>query len=134
MQPTRFFAALVAVGFLMPVSSGQQGGWADYQQRTLQSVIDAHSGGVPRLDYLLSAHSFPSQVKLVYLGKTRQVAGRRMELLRKWEKMSIRTVNVTELFQTEVLFREGKIEHWLPVQKPLIVALGKEVKPGESIN
>ena len=134
MQPNRFAAALVAVGLLLPVCNGQEGGWADYQRRTLQSVIDAHSGGVQRLDYLLSADSFPSQVELVYLGKTRRVSGKRMELLRKWEKMAKRPVSVVELFETEVLFRERAVEHWLPVQKPLIPALQKEVKLGETIN
>jgi hypothetical protein len=57
-----------------------------------------------------------------------------MELLRKWEKMMKRPVSVVELFQTEVLFREGNKEYWLPVQKPLIDALKKEVKFGQAIN
>ena len=87
-----------------------------------------------QLDFLLSADSFPSQVKLIYVGKPRAVTGRRMELLRKWDKMMRRPVSLVDLFQTEVLFREGNKEHWLPVQKPLIDALRKEVKPGQAIN
>lgn len=133
-QPQKIFIILLAIGFLVPVSRGQQNRWADYEPRTLQSVIDSHRGGVHRLDYLLSAHSFPSQVKLVYLGKTRQVMGKRKELLRQWVKMVQQPGSVVELFQTEVLFREGTMEHWLLVQKPLIAALRKEVKAGESIN
>jgi len=57
-----------------------------------------------------------------------------MKRLRKWEKMMKRPVSVVELFQTEVLFREGNKEYWLPVQKPLIDALKKEVKLGQAIN
>jgi len=57
-------------------------------------------------------------------------------LLVGWTKMLKDTVpaNTVELFQTEVLFREGEEEHWLAVQKSLVDALPKEVKTGQEIN
>ena len=93
-----------------------------------------HRDSAVKTDFLVSAHSFPSRVKLVYLGNSRPVSGKRLKLLRFWDKMIKRPESVMEFFQTEMLFREGKMEHWLLVQKPLPAALRKEVKPGQAIN
>jgi hypothetical protein len=130
----KLFTVVFLAVFLLSDSRAQQNPWADYQRRTLQSVIDMHVDSTPQLDFLLSAHSFPSQVRLAYVGNTRPVTGKRLELLRKWVKMTRHPESVVELFQREVLFREGNKAHWLPVQKPLIEALKKEVKPGGAIN
>jgi hypothetical protein len=45
-----------------------------------------------------------------------------------------RQATTLEMFPTEVLFREGADEHWIAVQKPLLAALRKEVKNGQSLD
>jgi hypothetical protein len=131
------FVLVTAAG----ISGQNKSSWDRYEPGTLKSIIEMHHDLVKesksdKTRFLLTGNSFPSQVKLVYLGKTRPLSGRRKELLVGWTKMLKDTVpaNTVELFQTEVLFREGEEEHWLAVQKTLVDALPKEVKTGQEIN
>jgi len=113
--------------------------WAKYQHRTIQSIIDVHYGSALDTDptlagahknVLLSSDSFPSRTTLVFLGKSRPLQGERAELMSQWGKMMGRTEDLAALFSTEMLFREGSNEFWLPVQRPLLDPLLKEVGIG----
>jgi hypothetical protein len=124
-----------------PAPTFQQSSWEDYERRTLQSIIDMHREGLRELGKhkdpsLISAKSFPSQIKLGYTGKSRPLAGKRRELVDTWQKTLKGSVppNLVELFGTEMLFKEGQKEHWILVQKPLVSFLAKEVKPGQIID
>jgi hypothetical protein len=117
----------------------EQSPWAKYQPRTLQSIIDLHQGSAAELDstlagahenVVLSSDSFPSRTTLVFLGKSRPLQGKRAELMDHWKKMMGRTEDLAELFGTEMLFGEGSSEYWIPVQKPLLDPLLKEVGIG----
>jgi hypothetical protein len=138
---------LIFLAGLVTISSAQtaeKSSWDAYEPRTLQSIIDAHKDSVADLDnsspgpnkMLLSGDSFPSKVCLVYLGKSRSIAGKRKELLESWKKMLKEQVpeNLVEMFSTEMLFREGDREFWIAVQKPLLEPLSKEVKVGGPMN
>jgi len=122
------------------VAGGQsESHWEDYKPRTLQSIMEMH--GDPPAESLdssksvvfVSSDSFPSKVKLVYLAKSRPLPADKSELLTYWTKSVNRQATTPEMFQTEVLFREGADEHWIAVQKPLLAALPKEVKSGQSL-
>jgi hypothetical protein len=111
-----------------------------YKPRTLQSIIDAHQEAVKELEsdpsgyrnrILLSSDSFQSTVTLVFLGKSRPLQGKRAELLEYWKKMLKRSDDLVSIFGTEMLFREGKKEYWIAVQRPLLDPLPKEVAVGK---
>jgi hypothetical protein len=123
------FLVLLPIGCLP--QQEDQSKWDKYQPRTLQSIIDVHQKYLEELDIFLSAESFPSRVKLVYLGKSRPLEGKHYELLKDWNKMIGIKDDLVSVFGTEMLFREGKKEYWIAVQKPLLDPLPKEVVVGK---
>jgi hypothetical protein len=111
--------------------------WARYEPRTLQSIIDTHQDFTKKLDsdkkaMLLTGDNFPSQVKLTYLGDTRPLPAEQKELLDGWRKAFKKDV-LEDVFTTQVRFSEGSREYWILVQKPLLVALPKEVPKGQPL-
>ena len=137
----RWLGVLVCVVSLALAVRGQdqkRPQWQNYKTRTLQSLIEMFSNEPERLPstktYIVLLGDFPSQVKLVYLAKSRPLPANKRELLTHWTKSRNRQLTTVELFATEVLFKEGADEHWIAVQKPLLKALPKEVKPGQSFN
>ncbi|MGE5109321.1 MAG: hypothetical protein ACM3JB_00595 [Acidobacteriaceae bacterium] len=134
MKPVWCLLIGVCIVASLSAQTQQQDRWAKYQPRTLQSIIDEHESMIGKEDkLLLSAESFPSRVTLTYLGKSRPLTGKRKELLEAWKRMGKGVVrdDVVELFATEMLFREGNVERWIAIQKPLVAPLPKEVQVGE---
>src|SRR5262252_8515529 len=138
-------ATLLVCSFaLMVAVYGQdrkQSQWDAYQPRTLASVIeececDDESGDPSIRTYINLPGDFPSLVKVVYLGKSRPLPANKRELLTHWAKSRHPEdpQRIVELFRTEFLFREGKAEHWVAIQSPLLKPLPKEVKPGQSLH
>jgi hypothetical protein len=82
----------------------------------------------------VSGDSFPSQIRLVYLEKSRPLPANKKILLDAWRKMLGDNAPTSGVFATEVLFREGTQTHWIAVQKPLLDSLHKEVKNGQTVN
>ena len=114
--------------------------WDEYQPRTLQSIIDMHRQSIEDLDrnstkkaMLLTGDNFPSLASLIYLGKSRPLPANRKTLLDAWRRSMKENAPPPDVFLTEVLFREGKHEHWIVVQKPLLDALSKEAKDGQTL-
>jgi hypothetical protein len=140
--PARVLAILLWV-CTTEVQPQAKNSWEDYKPRTIQTIIDQHQNAHEISDpdpskpyFLLSGDSFPSQVTLVYLGQSREIRGRRKEVLKYWGRMlgDRAPANIEDLFGTEMLFQEGENPHWLAVQRPLVEHLRKEVKRGQSFN
>jgi hypothetical protein len=118
----------------------KQSQWDDYKPRTLQSLIEMFSDEPGRLPAtktdIVFPGDFPSQVKLVYLGKSRPLSTKKKELLTQWAKSRHPEgpQRIVELFPTEFLFQEGTVEHWVAVQRPLLTSIPKEVKRGQIFN
>jgi len=115
--------------------------WDSYVPRTLESIIENNQPLAAELEadspssknlVLLTANSFQSKVKLVFLGQSRQLTAEHSKLLGYWGKMLKINDDLGTVFATEMLFREGTKDYWIPVQKPLLNFLPQEVKPGES--
>lgn len=120
---------LLALLVLLPGMLQAQVGWGAYKPRSLQSIIEMNQGLAHDLEsdtggwagrFLLTGDNFPSTVTLVYLGKSRPIAGKRLDLLKAWAKSMGRTDEDVAKFGTEMLFREGHREYWIAVQKPLV--------------
>jgi hypothetical protein len=119
---------------------GREDHWEDYQPRTLQSIVDMHRQWIEDLDrnskkkgMLLTGDNFPSCARLVYLEKSRSMPPNRQILLDAWRRSTKEDAPPPDLFLTEVLFREGTHERWIAVQKPLLAALLKEAKNGQTV-
>ncbi len=136
----RIILLIGALAFVLArdASSQNEDRWKHYEPGTLQSIIKMHQKAMDEdnSSVLLTADSFPSQTKLMYLVKSRPLPAKKKELLEAWKKMWGDQVpaDTLEVFQTEVLFKEGSEEHWIAMQKPLLQPLTKETKQGQVIN
>jgi hypothetical protein len=86
----------------------------------------------PNKEIVLTANSFPSKVCLIFLGKSRPLQGKRQMLVQYWQKMLKISDDLTNVFGTEMLFREGDKEFWIAIQKPLVDPLPREAEIGKS--
>jgi hypothetical protein len=138
-----YATAIVLGGVLFSTSIRAQNNenhWNEYQPRTLESIIQIHDQDIHDLDsdskkkaMLLTGDSFPSRTVLVYTGKFRPLPADKQKLLSAWRLMLKSAAPPDDEFKTEVLFREGKKNHWIAVQNVLLKALPDEVKPGKSV-
>ena len=110
-------------------------GFERYKPRTLGEIIKAHSDPqlLERTDMMLTGDTFPSRVKVIYMGTSRKITPARKQHL----DMLVTSFNVEpeviSRYETEMLFIEGTEEHWLPIQKQLIPFFEKELKKGDVV-
>jgi len=114
-----------------------QDDWARYQSRTLSQIIKQHSKAVvdekARIHLFFTADVFPSKVNVTYTGEVRTISSIRKEFIAAWAKTRTVHEEVVALFDEELLFKEGKTEYWLPVQRQVIPYFKEELKPGDSV-
>jgi hypothetical protein len=137
MRLTIFGASIFALGLFQIACFGQEN-WDTYKSRTLMEIIENHKSdlgnGGEQVSILLTGDSFPSRVSLRYTGKSRKVTRQRTEVISGWAKSQKVNAEIVALFERELLFIEGPVEYWIPVQKQLIPYFQREVKEGEVIN
>ena len=125
--------------FLMTNYASAQDSWENYKPRTLKQIIQQHEPelakerGQAKVVSIISADSFPSRVKVIYTGESRIVSAKRKELIVDWVKSFLYKPEIADLFESELLFKEGSVEHWLPVQKPVIPYFAQELKKGDEV-
>jgi len=126
--------------FLMTNYALAQDSWEKYRPRTLDQIIQQHAPErlkAPGLEKaavsIISSDSFPSRVKVIYTGESRIVSAKRKELIVDWVKSFRHKPEIADLFESELLFKEGSVEYWLPVQKQVIPYFAQEVKKGGEV-
>ena len=88
-----------------------------------------------RVVMVLSANTFPSLVKVTYTGQSRALSAKKREVIATWLKTyGPKNPEYSHLFETELLFTEGKEEYWLPVQAQVIPYFEQELQKGENVN
>jgi hypothetical protein len=122
-----FFLILLSSTLINDITSAQST-WDRYVKRTLQEIIELHSGEIGGADIITSAHDFASRVTVVYMGKHQLLNVKRAKFL---DMFYIGKPKIRALYESEVLVREGKQQFWLPIQKELLPYLLDEVKEGE---
>ena len=109
-----------------------------YEPRTLAEMIKIYDKpemleGEMKDVNLMFGWTFPSRVKVVYAGTSRKTSEERMQYIAAWVRSRAMAPEIGELFGTELLFKEGAAEHWLPVQKQLIPHFERELKKGDAV-
>jgi hypothetical protein len=127
-----------ALIFITIVSCGLaygQNSWDSYKPRTLAEIIKLNSDPetLKKVDVIIPGDLFPSQVKVTYTGASRKISAARKDFINIWEKSHALTPELKGLFDDELLFIEGSVEHWLPVQKQVIPYFEKELQKGEQV-
>src|SRR5262245_48894292 len=122
---------------LTTVSANAQDDWGKYEPRTLNQIIEEHSKAAvdekAQIHLLFSAELFPSRVKVTYTGEVRKISATRKQFIADWAKTRQLSKDLVALFDEELLFKEGKVEYWLPVQQQVIPYFQKELKVGDSV-
>ncbi len=122
-----------------------QDNWDKYKPRTLKEITtDLAEASFKNPDVLitdskggsivLSADTFPSQVKVVYTGSSQKVSDKKKEIIAAWLKTYGKPQEYLNLFETEYLFTESSIEYWLPVQKQVASFFEKELQKRDKVN
>jgi hypothetical protein len=134
MNKRRVFALLAA---LVTASALQATDWSRYQARTLRDMMKAAAAQKPREEAGVMAgfdDELPSKVRVTYMGKSRPVSAARRRTFNQIREMLEMRVDLPELFQNELLFREVDKEYWLAVQEPTRKHYGMELKPGSAVD
>ncbi|MCA1566264.1 MAG: hypothetical protein LC803_11625 [Acidobacteria bacterium] len=106
----------------------------DYHPRTLKEVAAGSRHDVEK-SVILHGDVLPSRVRVTYKGSTRPLPTIRKDVLQQWaQRFAGSPEHYTAPYQTEVLFTEDGVEHWLAVKKNLISQFGKELKRGEAVD
>lgn len=109
--------------------------WARYKSRTLTEIVEQHSRGeiLRGSDAFFTGDEFPSKVRVTYTASSRRISSARQDHIAAWIKTTGRSRETGKLFDSELLFREGSVEYWLPVQSQVITHFSKELKKGDKV-
>ncbi len=125
--------------FLMTNHALAQDSWERYKPRTLNQIIQQHAPelvkvrGLEKVVSIISSDSFPSRVKAIYTGESRSVSAKKKELIFNWVKSFGYRLEIADLFESELSFKEGSVEYWLPVQKQVSPYFAQELKKGDEV-
>jgi hypothetical protein len=108
--------------------------WCRYHNGSLQAILDALANFRPRpgFDLLTSGDQFATRATLVYTGESRQLAPQIRAFFALFFRVLYRTSDSLR-YQHEERFIENGIDHWVPVQEPLIAEMGQELASGDSV-
>ena len=70
---------------------------------------------------------------MIYTGEKRPIPGKRKQFIADWAKTRQVGQETVDLFEEELLFKEGATEHWLPVQKQVIPFFARELNKGAAV-
>jgi hypothetical protein len=111
--------------------------WSRYKVRTLKEIV--HLAGVLHADHEEDGvmtgfeDELPSRARVNYMGKSRPVsASRRRAFSLVQESLAMR-VDLPDLFQNELLFREVDREYWVAVQEPTRQHYAIELRQGDPV-
>lgn len=77
----------------------------------------------------------PSRVRVTYTGSSRPLPEIKKEVLRQWARLYAGAPeHYTRPYETEMLFIENGIEHWLAVRKQSLPHFGQELKQGGGVD
>src|SRR5215475_3671783 len=125
--------------FLMTNYALAQDSWEKYRPRALNQIIQQHAPeqlkalGLEKAVSIISSDPLPSRVKVIYTGESRIVSAKRKELIVDWVKSFRHKPEIADLFESELLFKEGSVEYWLPVQKQVVPYFAQELKKGDEV-
>ena len=114
--------------------------WNDFKPRTLAEIvkIDAREiqDSVRQNRLIFHGDMLLSVIRVKYTGKRRPMSGTKREVLRMWgQTFSIpNAAEYTSFYEEDLLFTEGGVEYWLPVQKKVLPHFAEELKEGEEVD
>jgi len=122
---------------------GQGFPYDDFKARTLKAlaamdkdVEQMHASqkdGKPTV--VMHADMLMTRARVVYMGSTRPISEGKKENMKTWAGMFTASKETyIKAYESDVLFTEGGVEYWLPVQKQVIPYFDKELKKGDEVD
>ncbi len=109
----------------------------DYTTRTLKDLdaIKAESDlGDKQERLIVNAAILPSRVRLVYGGGTRELPWIKKEVIRQWARLYAgNQEHYTKPYETELLFEEAGVHHWIAVPERSLPQLKEKLKKGDEV-
>lgn len=110
----------------------------DYKPRTLKGISvdsDAESRRGSEDQVIVLNDILPSRVRATYEGSARSLPQRKKDVLHRWAQLYAGAPeHYTAHYETELLFSEEGLDHWLAVRKELLAQFKKEIKKGEAVD
>jgi len=111
----------------------------DYKPRTLKEIAaeapDAESRRDKQDRMIVHGDILPSRVRVTYKSGARPLPPIKQEVLRQWAWLYAGVPeHYTAPYETEMLFTEDGMEHWLAVNKKLLPQFEEGLKEGEAID
>ena len=141
----RSLTSIFLIAWLVTTVFGQDE-WAKYKPRTLKQIVTIFAKASFRdpdyvlrdkgqVVFILSANTFPSLVTVKYTGKSRTLSAKKKEVIAAWLKVyGPKNPEYLHLFDTEILFTEGRAAYWLPVQVQMVPFFEQELQKGENVH
>lgn len=79
------------------------------------------------------AMNFPNRIKLEYTGETRDLSEDAETMFKSWVSVLGRKEEDFIIFEREMLFKDGDIKYWMPVQSALIPYFQDEITKGNPV-
>jgi hypothetical protein len=113
--------------------------WDDFKPRTLKEIVklDAREieNSAKQPAVILHADMLLSVVRVKYTGKSRPISDTKRGFMEKWaETFAGNNKQYAALYEEDLLFTEGGVEYWLPVQKRVVPHFAKELEAGEDVD
>lgn len=110
----------------------------DYKPRTLKGISvdsDAESRRGSEDEVIVLSDILPSRVRATYQGSARSLPQRKKDVLHRWAQLYAGAPqHYTAHYETELLFSEEGLDHWLAVRKESLAQFEKEIKKGEAVD
>lgn len=109
-------------------------GQSAYINQPLAAAIDKSlEGSEKKPEFQIAARQVKSKSRVVYTGEVRKVSEKKIRFMERWLESIGLPLQVIELLQEEVRFREGDKDYWLPVRKKTLDDITGRVKKGDEI-
>jgi hypothetical protein len=109
--------------------------YAAYKRATIPEILERHEATecrptAPR-ESVYSAYAYKYRFITVFSRELRPISEETKEFLRRYGKAFRWNQDVVESYKHEFLVRDGGKDYWVPVQDPLLPAMGQELKKGQ---
>lgn len=113
--------------------------WDDFKPRTLKEIVSLDAREIKESEkqnkVILHADMLLSVVRVKYTGKSRRISETKKGFLLNWaQTFTSNGEQYTAMYEEDLLFTEGGVEYWLPVQKKVVPHFAKELKAGDDVD
>ena len=111
----------------------------DYKPRTLKEIAarrsDEKSRRNKRDTMIVHSNILPSRVRVTYGGSARPLPQLKKQVIQQWARLYAGAPEFyTKPYETELLFIEDGVEHWLAVKTKSLAQFEQELKKDEAVD